>query len=64
MHYIYIYLTSYFDLIVGSSSVNNISKHRTDEQYRKNSFAETSKNLATDLKIILLDYQNNYVGSS
>jgi len=31
----------------------------------KNGFAKVSKNLAdTDLKIILLDYQNNYVGRS
>jgi len=30
----------------------------------KNSFAEVSQNLTdTDLKIISLDYQNNYVGS-
>jgi len=27
----------------------------------KNDFSEKSKNLATDLKIILLDYQNNCV---
>jgi len=30
----------------------------------KNDFAEISKNLATDLKIILLDQQNNHVGNS
>jgi len=29
---------------------------------KKNNFAKVSKNLATDLKIILLDYQNNYIG--
>jgi len=27
--------------------------------YGKNSFAEVFKNLVTDLKIILLDHQNN-----
>jgi len=32
--------------------------------YEKNDFAEVSKNLTTDLKIILLDYQNNYVKRS
>jgi len=32
--------------------------------YEKNDFAEVSKNLVTDLKIILLDYQNNYVRRS
>ena len=30
-------------------------------QYRKNDFAEVSKKLDTDLKIILLAHQNNYV---
>jgi len=29
--------------------------------YTKNDFAKLSKNLAKDLKIILLDHQNNYV---
>jgi len=29
--------------------------------YGKNGFAEISKNLDTNLKIILLDHQNNYV---
>jgi len=33
----------------------------TDQYNRKNSFAEISRNLATDLKIVLLDYQDNYV---
>jgi len=28
----------------------------------KNGFVKVFKNLATDLKIILLDHQNNYVG--
>jgi len=38
------------------------SLYITEHQYnRKNSFAEISKNLATDLKIILLDYQDNYM---
>jgi len=35
--------------------------------HRKNNFAEESQNLGimdTDLKIILLDHQNNYVGNS
>ena len=30
--------------------------------FEKNDFDEVSKNLATNLKIILLDYQNNYLG--
>jgi len=30
---------------------------------RKNDFAKTYKNLATDQKIIMLDHQNNYVGN-
>jgi len=31
--------------------------------HKKNYFAEISKNLDTDLKIILLNHQNNYVGN-
>jgi len=34
---------------------------KTVRSYGKNGFAEVSKNLDTDLKIILLDHQNNYV---
>jgi len=32
--------------------------------HKKNGFAEISKNLDTDLKIIILDHQNNYVKRS
>jgi len=32
--------------------------------YEKNDFAKVSNNLAIDLKIISLDYQNNYVRRS
>ena len=32
--------------------------------HRKNNFTKVSKNLDTDLKIILLDYQKNYVECS
>jgi len=32
--------------------------------YTKGSFVKVSKNLATDLKIILLDHQNNYLEAS
>jgi len=35
-----------------------------DYIYRKNDFAEVSKNLDTDLKIISLNNQNNYIGNS
>jgi len=40
-------------------------KLHVKERYKKNSFTKISKNLAiyTDLKIILLDYQNNYLTS-
>jgi len=31
---------------------------------KKNNFAKISKNLDTDLKIILLAHQNNYIGNS
>jgi len=34
------------------------------EIYGKNDFVEVSKDLAMDLKIILLDHQNNYVERS
>jgi len=33
-------------------------------QHGKNGFAKVSKKLDVGLKIILLDYQNNYVGCS
>ena len=32
--------------------------------HRENNFTKVSKNLDTDLKIILLDYQKNYVECS
>jgi len=32
--------------------------------YRKNDFSEISESLARDLKIILLNHKNNYVGRS
>jgi len=33
-----------------------------DLVHEKNGFAKVSKNLDADLKIILLDHENNYVG--
>jgi len=64
--------TNYFDLIVGSSSINNVSCKFCVilflSVHEKNDFPEESKiyfqmpNI--DLKIILLDHQNNFVGTS
>jgi len=48
---------------VENSSLNNAKNF--DIVYEKNDFAEGSKILLnTDLKIILLDYQNNFVKTS
>jgi len=38
--------------------------HKPMYLHEKNEFAEVSKNLGTNLKIILLDHQNNCVGNS
>jgi len=70
--YTYIYWISYFDLIVGNSSVNKVSYKFCVilflSVHGKNDFAEEFKiyfqMLNTDLKIILLDHQNNFVGTS
>jgi len=70
--YTYINWISYFDSIVDGSSVNNVScKFRVIlflSMHEKNDFAERSKiyfqMLNTDLKIILLDHQINFVGTS
>jgi len=50
-------LYCYWKLIIISSIIFiNILR-----EYGKNGFVEVSKNLDTDLKIILLDHQNNYI---
>jgi len=48
-----------------SSEIDPIMVNTCTVIYRKNDFAKVSKNLVrtgTDLKIILLNYQNYYVG--
>ena len=49
-------------LIKSGKLKNNIKKNYTKVNvYENNSFVEVSKKLNTDLKIILLDYQNNKI---
>jgi len=51
--------------IVGECSHKVIPNYVSrGDLHGKNDFAEISKNSATDLKIILFDHQNNYVGRS
>jgi len=56
-------LTAIFVLAV---TVDCFNSNHIQCAHRKNGFAEVSKNLQldTDLKIILINYQNNYVGHS
>jgi len=49
--------TNKSEMLVRMDSKNIVSR-------RKNDFTVISKNLDTDLKIILLDHQNNYIGIS
>jgi len=42
--------------------LRSVSCRKLYTLHNKNNFIEISKNLNTDLKIILLNYQNNYVG--
>jgi len=47
-----------------SLDLSNFPLKILSNTHGKNGFAEISKNLSINLKIILINYQNNYVGKT